>query len=34
MLVEKGFIRITDIDFSKDKCSRHFSVSYYIQKIV
>jgi len=26
-------IRITDIDFPKDKYSRHFSVSYYIQKL-
>ena len=30
LLVEKVPIRITDIDFPKDKYSRHFSVSYYI----
>jgi len=27
-LKEKGHIRITNIDFPKDKYSRHFSVSY------
>ena len=32
LLVEKCPIRITDIDFPKDKYSRHFFVSYYIQK--
>jgi len=33
LLVEKCHIRITDIDFPKDKYSRHFSISYYIQKL-
>ena len=33
LLVEKGPIRITDINFPKGKYSRHFSVSYYIQKL-
>jgi len=32
LLVEKCTIRITDTNFSKDKYSRHSSVSYYIQK--
>ncbi|XP_060216814.1 uncharacterized protein LOC132644251 [Lycium barbarum] len=31
LLVEKGPIRITDINFSKDNLSRHFSTTHYIQ---
>ena len=33
LLVEKGPIRIDDIDFSKDEFSRYFSTTYYIQKL-
>ncbi|XP_059277622.1 uncharacterized protein LOC132031704 [Lycium ferocissimum] len=33
LLVEKGPIRITDINFPKDKYSRHFSTTRYIQKL-
>jgi len=32
LLVEKCSIRITDINFSNDKYSKHFLTSYYIQK--
>ena len=32
-LVEKGPIKITNIDFPKDEFSRHFSSSFYIQKL-
>jgi len=31
LLVEKCPIMITDIDFSKDKYSRYFFTSYYVQ---
>ncbi|XP_059290873.1 uncharacterized protein LOC132044404 [Lycium ferocissimum] len=31
LLVEKGPIRITDINFPKDNLSRHFSTTHYIQ---
>jgi len=33
LLVEKGPIRITDTCFSKDKFLRHFSTTYYFQKL-
>ena len=33
LLVEKGLIRINDIEFPKDEFSRHFSTTYYIQKL-
>ena len=32
LLVENGLIKVTDMDFPKDKYSRHFSSSNYIQK--
>jgi len=34
LLVEKGPIKVTDMDFPKDKYSRHFSSSNYIQKLL
>jgi len=33
LLVEKGHIKVIDMDFPKDKYSRHFSSSNYIQKL-
>jgi hypothetical protein len=33
LLVEKGPIKVTDIDFPKYKYSRHFSSSNYIQRL-
>ncbi|XP_058740955.1 uncharacterized protein LOC131613289 [Vicia villosa] len=33
LLVEKGPIKVTDIDFPKDESTRHFSSSFYIQKL-
>jgi len=33
LLVEKDPIKVTHMDFSKDKHSRHFSSSNYIQKL-
>ncbi|PIN26573.1 hypothetical protein CDL12_00667 [Handroanthus impetiginosus] len=33
LLIEKGPIKITDIEFPKDKNSRHFSIAYYIKKM-
>ena len=33
LLVEKGHIKITNIDFPKDKFSRLFFSSFYIQKL-
>jgi len=33
LLAQKGSIRVTDIDFSNDKYSRHFFASNYIQKL-
>ena len=33
LLVEKGSIRVMDIDFAKDKLSRHFPMTHYIQKL-
>ena len=33
LLVEKSPIEITNIDFPKDEFSRHFSLSFYIQKL-
>jgi len=33
LLVEKSLIKMTNIDFPKDEFSRHFSSSFYIQKL-
>ncbi|XP_058763753.1 uncharacterized protein LOC131637183 [Vicia villosa] len=33
LLVEKGPIKVTDINFPKDESTRHFSSSFYIQKL-
>ncbi|XP_058734057.1 uncharacterized protein LOC131605754 [Vicia villosa] len=34
LLVEKDPIKVTDINFSKDESTRHFSSSFYIQKLL
>ena len=33
LLVEKGPIKITNINFPKDEFSKHFSSSFYIEKL-
>ena len=33
LLVERGPIRIDDIDFPKDENNRHFSITFYMQKL-